>query len=82
MAPHFVRDAEIAAGLAPLGAMGRNPAAPRAEPRQQVRQLMSQRAINFRLAMIDQARIQRNKRESEIGAPGRAKQTRIPFHAQ
>jgi hypothetical protein len=47
-----------------------------------MRELMSQRAINFRGSVIDEPGIQRNQTVAEVGAPGRAAQTRVPFHAQ
>jgi hypothetical protein len=55
MTAFFVRDPEIAAGLAPLLAMWSDPTAPGAELREQMCQLMTKRAIDLRDVMIAQA---------------------------
>jgi len=57
MAAFFVRDLEIAAGLAPFLAMRSDPATPSPELREQMRQLMTKRTIDLRDVMIMQARI-------------------------
>ena len=58
MAARFVGDAEIAAGATPFRAVWRNPAAPGAELREQMRQLMTKCQIYLLNAVIDQAWIE------------------------
>jgi hypothetical protein len=81
MATGFIRDAEIAAGLAPFRAMRCDPAPADAKLRKQMREFMSKRAIDLRVSVINEPGIQRNQTGPEVGAPGRAAQPRIPFHA-
>ncbi len=78
MAAFFVRDPEIAAGLAPLLAMWSDPATPSAELREQMCQLMTKRAIDLRDVVIVQARIQSDGCRAVIGLPRRALQSAVP----
>jgi len=55
MTAFFVRNPEIAAGLAPLLAMWSDPTTPGAELREQMCQLVTKRAIDLRDVMIAQA---------------------------
>jgi hypothetical protein len=78
MTAFFVRDPEIAAGLAPFLAMWSDPSAPGPELREQMRQLMPKRAIDLPDVMIGQTRIQSNGCRAVIGLPRRALQSAIP----
>ena len=80
MATPFIRDAEIAAGATPFRAVRRNPAAPGAELRQQMRQLMAQSAVDFRGVVLAEPRIQRNEVTVRICAAGGTEEPRVPFH--
>ena len=55
----LVGDAEIAAGLAPLGTMRSNPAAASSRVGQQVRKLVAQGAVNLLRAVCAQQWVQR-----------------------
>ncbi len=48
---------------------------------QKMRQFMTQCAVDLRLSVIDQARIERNKPTPCVGPPGAAAQSPVPFHA-
>jgi hypothetical protein len=80
MTARFIGDAEIAAGAPPFRAVRRNPAAPGAELRQQMRQLMAQSAIDFRGVVLAETRIERNEVSVRIRAAGGAEKSRVPFH--
>ena len=80
MAARFIGDAEIAAGATPFRAVRRNPAAPGAELREQMRQLMAQSAVNFRGVVLAEPRIQRNEVTVRICAAGGTEEPRVPFH--
>src|SRR5437764_14622801 len=80
MATRFVLDAEIAAGAAPLCAVRRNAPAPRAELREQMSQLVAERAIDLGGILFAQPRIQGDQVAARIGASGGAEESRIPFH--
>ena len=60
MAARFVSDAEIGAGLAPFWSMRLDPAATGANLSQQMRQLVSQSAVDFRLSMLANSWVQRD----------------------
>lgn len=84
MAALFVPDPEIAASLAPFFPVRVDPAPPRTRLRQQMRELVAERAIYLRRAVLAQARIERDELGAKISpARGRA-QLRIPLdaHAQ
>ena len=74
----FVRDSEVAAGLAPFLAMRCDPPPPGPELREQMRQLMPKRAIDLPDVMIVQTRIQSDGCRAVIGLPRRALQLAIP----
>jgi hypothetical protein len=77
----FIADSKIAAGHAPFRTVRQDAAAPGAILREQMRQLVPERAIDFRRVVFAQARIQRNEFLSK-DCPARAtSQARIPFHA-
>ena len=80
MATRFVLDAEIAAGAAPLRAVRRNAPATRAELREQMGQLVAERAIDLGGILFAQPRIQGDQVAARIGASGGAEEARIPFH--
>jgi hypothetical protein len=61
MAPRLSGNPEIFASLAPRGSVGRNATATGTKLRQQMRQLMSQGAINLVSAVICQTRVQRDQ---------------------
>ena len=58
VAARFITNPEIATGLAPLGTMRRNAVASTAGMRDEMRELMTQGAIDFRLAVLAKARIE------------------------
>src|SRR5204863_8170881 len=76
----FILDAEIAAGTTPSGAVRWNAPATRAELREQMRQLVAERAIELGCIVFAQARIQRDEVAARIGASGGPEEARIPFH--
>jgi hypothetical protein len=76
----FVADPKIAARLTPLGAVRRNPATTSAKLCENMRQLMSQRAIDF-TGMLRDLRIQRDQFRSIIRPARASSQSRVPFHA-
>ena len=80
MATRFISDAEIVAGLPPGDPMRRNPSAGGSELREQMRELMAQRPIDFLRAVFPQPRIQRNDVASRIGPAGGAEKARVPLH--
>jgi hypothetical protein len=80
VAARFIRDREIAAGLAPLWAVRQNAPPTRAELGQQMGQLMPQRALELFCAVLHQSRIERDQGTTGIGPAGAGLQTRIPFH--
>ena len=57
MTTRFILDAEIAAGATPFCAMRWNAPATRAELREQMGQLVAERAIDFRCLVFAQARV-------------------------
>ena len=76
----FIADAEIVAGLAPFGSMRRNAAVAGAELREEVSQLVPQRAVDLERIVFAQTRIQRDELAPEIGAAGGAEKPGVPFH--
>jgi hypothetical protein len=84
MAAFFVGDPEITAGTTPLRPVRRNAPASTAMMREEMRQLVPQRAVDFCLTMFTKARIQRDKRLMKCSATGGGAQARVPLdaHAQ
>lgn len=80
MTPRFIADTEIAAGLAPFGSVRRNTAVAGAELREEMRQLMPQRAIDLDRVVVAQTRIQRDELTMEVRATGGAEKPGVPFH--
>jgi hypothetical protein len=80
MAARFVGDPEIAAGPPPLRAMRWNAARPRAKLGQQMRQLMTQSAIDLRRIVFAQTRVQRDQVTAGIRASSATMKPRVPFH--
>ena len=80
MAARFIGDAEVAAGATPFRAVRRNPAAPGAELRQQMRQLMAQSAVDFRSVVLAKSRIERDEVTVRIRAAGGTEESGVPFH--
>jgi hypothetical protein len=61
--------------------MRQDPAPPGAKLREQVRQFVSQCAIDFSCAMVANSRIQRDQLFAIIGAASSGLKARIPFYA-
>jgi hypothetical protein len=80
MACGFTNDSQLATGHPPFRAMRKNAAAASARLRDQMGQFVPQRAIDFRCAVIAQARIQQDRSAARIGPPGSAAQSPVPFH--
>ena len=80
MAARFISDAEVATGATPFRAVRRNPAAPAAELRQQMRQLMAQSAVDFRGVVLAEPGIQRDEVTVRIRPAGGTEEPRVPFH--
>jgi hypothetical protein len=81
MAADFISDAEIATRIAPFHSMRQNPTPPGAELRKQVRQFVSQCAVDFIHVVVADSRIQRDQLFAIIGATGSGLKARIPLHA-
>jgi hypothetical protein len=81
MAADFISYAEIATRIAPFHSMRQNPTPPGAKLCKQMRQFVSQCAIDFIHAVVADSRIQRDQLFAIIGAPGGSLKARIPFHA-
>lgn len=79
MATFLIADAKIVARLPPFPTMRRNPAAASSELGKQMRELVSQGAINLS-RMMHELRIQRDQFRAIIGAPGACFQSRIPVY--
>jgi hypothetical protein len=79
MTTRFVWNPEIGAGATPFQTVGRNAAATGAKVREQVRQFVAHRAIDFRLAVEAQAAIQKHTRRGDFCATSRAAQPSRPF---
>src|SRR4029077_9266192 len=79
MAPLFVTDSQIVARLSPFRSMRRDPAPTGPKLREEMRELVSQCALNF-AGMKHKMRIQRDQLRA-ILRPARARfQSRIPFY--
>ena len=76
----FPGDAEIATRASPLTSMRCDPPTASAKMREQMRQLVAQRAIDFRFAMRAQLRIEEDARGAIFGPTGGGAQARRPFH--
>src|SRR5205814_1603117 len=79
VAARFIGDAEVAAGLAPGGAMRWNAPPAGAELGQQMGKLMAHGAIDLGRVVLAQARVQRDQVAARIGPACRAEEPRIPF---
>ncbi len=82
VAARFIANPEIAAGLPPGDAMRRDSPARRAKLREQMRQFMAQRPIDFIRAVVPQTRVQGNNVAPRIRPAGRAEEARVPFHVK
>lgn len=75
----FVSDSQIATRLTPFRAVRRDASSTDTELREQMRQLVSQRALDLIVAVIAQHQIQRNQFFAIIRAPRRGSHSRIPL---
>jgi len=71
----FTGDSEVGTGALPFRAMRCDPASAEAEMREQVREFMSQCAVDFSRAVFLQPRIQRYNIMSKIRAAGSTAET-------
>jgi hypothetical protein len=81
MTTRFARDPEIGAGSSPFWSVGRNAPPPGAKLREQMRQLVAQRAINLGVAVSAEAAVQKNAGSREFRAPGSCAEPLRPFDA-
>jgi len=81
MATLLAIDAKIATGDSPLDAVRCDAPISGTRLGEQVRQLVSQRLLNFGGTVFVQTRVQRDELSPPIGAASASLQTRIPFHA-
>lgn len=81
MAARFIRNPEVVTGLPPLCAMGRDPAAPNAELREQMSKLMAQGPIDLGGIMFTKAWIQGDDFAAGVGAARCAEKPCVPFDA-
>jgi hypothetical protein len=79
VAPGFVRDAEILAGLAPLDPMGCDLTAAGAMLRKKVGELMAQGALNLRARNFDEFRVERDRLGPPASETRSRSESRIPF---
>ena len=61
VASFFIRQPEITARLFPLSPVRRDPAPSRPVMREEMRQLMPQRLVDFRVAKLRELRVQRDE---------------------
>ncbi len=80
MTTRFSGDVEIATRASPLRPMRCDSPAASAKLREQMRELVAQRAINFRVAVRAQSRIEEDPRAAIFGTTGGGAQARRPFH--
>ena len=80
MGARLVGDSEVTACLSPFVSMRSNAVPASAELCEQMSQLVSQGAVDFRHILLAQARIQRNEFTAIIRASRGAEESRIPFH--
>ena len=78
MAALLVGDAEVAAGLAPLGAVWRDPPAAAPGVRDQMGELVPQGAIDLRFAMLPEEGIQADDISVILRAPCRRSESAAP----
>ncbi len=78
----FISNAKVAAGLAPFRSVRRNAASSGPELREEMREFVTQGAIDLRRAVRVQARIERDYLIPKVRTPGCTPQLRIPLHAQ
>jgi hypothetical protein len=81
MTTRFARDPEIGAGSSPFWSVGRDASATSTRLREQMRQLVAQRAINLGVAVSAEPAIQENARATEFGAPRSCAEPLRPFDA-
>jgi hypothetical protein len=77
----LVRNPEIAARLAPLGSVRRNPSPLPARVRDEVGELMAEGAVDLFRAMRSEQRIERDEVVAVISAPRRGAESRAPLDA-
>ncbi len=77
----FIVQAEVAAGLLPFGAVRGDAAASGAEVREEMRELVAQRAIHFVGTEIAEARIEGDERLAGERGAGGAAHARVPADA-
>jgi hypothetical protein len=70
MAARFIRDSKVGTGAAPFQPVRRDAAAASARLREEMGQLMAQRAIDLRGAVIGQPTVERYKRGTIFGTTG------------
>ena len=79
VAPRFIADAEIVAGLPPFGSMRRDATATATSCMcDEMRQLVAERAVDLSFAVLAEQRIKGDDVASEIGAAGGGAETRVP----
>ena len=71
----FPGNSKIGAGPLPLRPVRRDPTSTSAKLREQMRQFMTQSAINLRLAMLAQTAIENNTHGAELSAASRGAKT-------
>ena len=81
MATLFVANAEIATRLPPLRPMRRDAAAAATSVRQEMRQLVTQCAVDLGFAMLTKQGIERDQVAVIICASGSGAEPRVPLHA-
>ncbi len=80
MATGFACDSEIGAGAPPFRAVWRDPASTGAKMREQMCELMAQRALDLFPAVAGEARVEQHQFFTAIGAPRRTPQPARPFN--
>ena len=76
MTARFTLDPQISAGAAPFGPVRCNPATTGASLRQEMRQLVTKGAIDFRCAVLAQTTIEEDTRAARFSAAGRGTEAR------
>ncbi len=81
MARVFASEAEIGAGASPMFAVRRDPSSADTILRKEMREFVSERAIDFVGAEFLERGIERHERGTKISAADRRAHLRVPFHA-
>ncbi len=81
MAARFACDSKVGAGPTPFRAVWENPPAAGAKLRDEMRQLMAQGAIDFRLAKGAKTAVEQNTRMAVFRASGDGAKSLRPFNA-